>query len=249
MCSTRTGAAIPATPVGRSARDSRGRGNRQAFGAAACPVRAGHVGVSATATLPRSRADPAAPAFSPKPDRAPHPRRAGRISGERWSAGRRATSWGSRVHFARREGAGARPSLRDVATPYLEDLYEATHENVNLGVLHGTDVLFLARVTGHRSSEVLLRVGDTLPAPARRPARCCSTFAPRECGGAGARPRTHPTDPAHRRDAGHVPQAAAHHRRAGLLRQRRGDPPRASCPASGGARARARTVRRSRPCR
>ncbi len=55
-------------------------------------------------------------------------------------------------------------SLRDIALPFLEDLYEATHENVNLGVLHGSDVLFLARVAGHLSSDVVLRVGDTLPA-------------------------------------------------------------------------------------
>jgi DNA-binding IclR family transcriptional regulator len=71
-------------------------------------------------------------------------------------------------------------SLRDSALPYLEDLYEATHENVNLGVLHGTDVLFLARVTGHRSSEVLLRVGDTLPAHSTSIGKALLAHAPRE---------------------------------------------------------------------
>lgn len=35
---------------------------------------------------------------------------------------------------------------------------------MNLGVLHGVDSFYLARVTGHRSSDVILRVGDTLPA-------------------------------------------------------------------------------------
>lgn len=69
-------------------------------------------------------------------------------------------------------------SLRDVATPFLEDLYEATHENVNLGVLHGTDVLFLARVTGHRSSDVLLRVGDTLPAHSTSTGKALLAHAP-----------------------------------------------------------------------
>ena len=48
--------------------------------------------------------------------------------------------------------------------PFLEALYESTHENVHLGVLHGCDVLYLARVTGHRSSDVILRVGNFLPA-------------------------------------------------------------------------------------
>lgn len=55
-------------------------------------------------------------------------------------------------------------ALRELALPFLEDLYAATHENTNLGVLHGTDVLYLARVQGHQSSRVVLRVGDTLPA-------------------------------------------------------------------------------------
>ncbi|MGH3319892.1 MAG: IclR family transcriptional regulator [Streptosporangiaceae bacterium] len=70
-------------------------------------------------------------------------------------------------------------SLRDIALPYLEDLYEATHENVNLAVLHGTDVLFLARVTGHRSSDVLLRVGDTLPAHSTSTGKALLAYAPR----------------------------------------------------------------------
>ena len=71
-------------------------------------------------------------------------------------------------------------TLRDVAMPYLEDLYEATHENSNLGVLHGTEVLFLARVTGHRSSDVVLRVGDTLPAHSTSVGKALLAYAPRE---------------------------------------------------------------------
>jgi DNA-binding IclR family transcriptional regulator len=71
-------------------------------------------------------------------------------------------------------------NLRDIALPYLEDLYEATHENVNLGVLHGTDVLFLARVTGHQSSDVILRVGDTLPAHSTSIGKALLAYAPPE---------------------------------------------------------------------
>ena len=92
-------------------------------------------------------------------------------------------------------------SLRDVALPYLEDLYEATHENVNLGVLHGTDVLFLARVTGHRSSDVLLRVGDTLPAHSTSTGKVMLAHAPREVDRPGRRQRPQPAHPAHRGDA------------------------------------------------
>jgi DNA-binding IclR family transcriptional regulator len=54
--------------------------------------------------------------------------------------------------------------LRHRALPYLEDLYEATHENVHLAVLHGTDTLFLEKVTGHRSTPIISRVGSVLPA-------------------------------------------------------------------------------------
>jgi DNA-binding IclR family transcriptional regulator len=71
-------------------------------------------------------------------------------------------------------------SLREMALPYLEDLYEATHENVNLGVLHGVDVLYLARVQGHRSSDVILRVGDTLPAHSTSSGKALLAFAPRD---------------------------------------------------------------------
>ena len=71
-------------------------------------------------------------------------------------------------------------SLRDMALPFLEDLYEATHENVNLGVLHGVDSLYLARVTGHRSSDVILRVGDTLPAHSTSIGKALLAHAPHE---------------------------------------------------------------------
>jgi DNA-binding IclR family transcriptional regulator len=71
-------------------------------------------------------------------------------------------------------------SLRAMALPYLEDLYEATHENVNLGVLHGAEVLYLARVQGHRSSDVVLRVGDTLPAHSTSIGKALLAHAPAE---------------------------------------------------------------------
>jgi DNA-binding IclR family transcriptional regulator len=70
-------------------------------------------------------------------------------------------------------------NLRDLAMPFLEDLYEATHENVNLGVLYeNTEVLYLARITGHRSSDVVLRVGDTLPAHSTSIGKALLAYAP-----------------------------------------------------------------------
>lgn len=99
-----------------------------------------------------------------------------------WGAlerGRRGYQLGVRL-FMLGEMVPRQGSLRDVALPYLEDLYEATHENVNLGTLHGTEVLFLARVTGHRSSDVLLRVGDTLPAHSTSIGKALLAFSPGE---------------------------------------------------------------------
>lgn len=100
-------------------------------------------------------------------------------------------SWGALERGARGYQLGVRlfmlgakvprqGSLRDIAMPYLEDLYEATHENVNLGVLHGTEVLFVARVAGHRSTDVLLRVGDTLPAHSTSIGKALLAFSPPE---------------------------------------------------------------------
>lgn len=54
--------------------------------------------------------------------------------------------------------------LRDAALPYLEDLYEATHENIHLAVLDGVHTLFLEKVTGRQSMPIISRVGGRLPA-------------------------------------------------------------------------------------
>jgi DNA-binding IclR family transcriptional regulator len=54
--------------------------------------------------------------------------------------------------------------LREAALPYLEDLYEATHENIHLAVPDGVNTLFLEKVTGHDSMPIVSRVGGRLPA-------------------------------------------------------------------------------------
>jgi DNA-binding IclR family transcriptional regulator len=57
-----------------------------------------------------------------------------------------------------------RRELREAALPYMEDLYEATHENVHLSVLDGVNILFLEKVSGHRSMPIGSRVGVRMPA-------------------------------------------------------------------------------------
>ena len=53
--------------------------------------------------------------------------------------------------------------LREAALPFLQDLYEATHENVQLAVLDGTEAVYLERIAGRDSVHVVTRVGGRLP--------------------------------------------------------------------------------------
>ncbi|MER5755514.1 IclR family transcriptional regulator [Streptomyces sp. NPDC002088] len=54
-------------------------------------------------------------------------------------------------------------ALRQVALPYLEDLYEATHENVQLAVRDGSDVVYIEWLSGRSSVGVHIRVGARWP--------------------------------------------------------------------------------------
>jgi DNA-binding IclR family transcriptional regulator len=49
--------------------------------------------------------------------------------------------------------------LREAAMPFLEDLYEVTHENVQLAVREGIEVVFVERIAGRTAVPVLTRVG------------------------------------------------------------------------------------------
>ncbi|MFF4833587.1 IclR family transcriptional regulator [Streptomyces sp. NPDC001315] len=54
-------------------------------------------------------------------------------------------------------------ALRQVALPYLEDLYEATHENVQLAVRDGSDVVYIEWLSGRSAVGVHIRVGARWP--------------------------------------------------------------------------------------
>jgi DNA-binding IclR family transcriptional regulator len=58
-----------------------------------------------------------------------------------------------------RRGVG----LREAALPFLEDLYEATHENIQLAVLDGTDAVYVDRISGRKAVHVVTRAGSRLP--------------------------------------------------------------------------------------
>jgi DNA-binding IclR family transcriptional regulator len=68
--------------------------------------------------------------------------------------------------------------LRQCAMPVLEDLYEATHENVQLCVLEGLEVVFIERISGRHAIGVLSRVGGRLPAHVTSGGQVMLAFAP-----------------------------------------------------------------------
>lgn len=53
--------------------------------------------------------------------------------------------------------------LREAALPFMEDLYEATHGNVQLAVRDGLDTVYVERLAGRLSIGVRTRVGLRFP--------------------------------------------------------------------------------------
>lgn len=70
--------------------------------------------------------------------------------------------------------------LREAALPFMEDLYEVTHETVHLAVLEGTEVLYIERIQGHHKQRQLAsRVGGRLPAYCTGVGKALLAFNPR----------------------------------------------------------------------
>jgi DNA-binding IclR family transcriptional regulator len=46
--------------------------------------------------------------------------------------------------------ASVERGLLEVAIPFLQDLYERTHETVHLGVREGIEVVYVEKIGGHR---------------------------------------------------------------------------------------------------
>ncbi|WP_216907407.1 IclR family transcriptional regulator [Nocardia noduli] len=59
--------------------------------------------------------------------------------------------------------APVQTGLRQVASPFLHDLYGATLATVHLAVREGQEVLYLDRLSGHTSVPVVSKVGSRLP--------------------------------------------------------------------------------------
>ncbi|MFD5648706.1 IclR family transcriptional regulator [Streptomyces sp. NPDC127039] len=54
-------------------------------------------------------------------------------------------------------------ALRETARPFMEDLYEATHENVQLAVRDHLDVVYIERISGRTAVGVRTKVGARWP--------------------------------------------------------------------------------------
>lgn len=59
--------------------------------------------------------------------------------------------------------ASTERSLLEIAMPFLQDLYERTHETVHLGVLDGPEVLYVTKIGGHRQANAPSRTGGRMP--------------------------------------------------------------------------------------
>lgn len=76
--------------------------------------------------------------------------------------------------------APAARKLRTVARPYLEDLYEVTHQHVHLAVIDGLRALYLERFSPHEAVPVISDVGTRLPLHATGVGLVLLAYAPVE---------------------------------------------------------------------
>ncbi|RAY16110.1 IclR family transcriptional regulator [Actinomadura craniellae] len=70
--------------------------------------------------------------------------------------------------------------LRELALPYMEDLYAATRENVQLAVLSDDQALYVERLRGPRSVPIVTRVAAELPLHATGVGKVLLAFGPPE---------------------------------------------------------------------
>ncbi|KAA0941161.1 IclR family transcriptional regulator [Streptomyces apricus] len=76
--------------------------------------------------------------------------------------------------------ASVERGLLEVATPFLEDLYERTHELVHLGTREGTEVVYVAKMGGHQQAHSPSRLGGRMPLHATALGKMLLSHAPTE---------------------------------------------------------------------
>jgi DNA-binding IclR family transcriptional regulator len=76
--------------------------------------------------------------------------------------------------------APVQTGLRELASPFLHDLYGATLATVHLAVREGTQALYVDRLAGHASVPVVSRTGSRLPLYATGVGKVLLAYAPAE---------------------------------------------------------------------
>ncbi|MET0840138.1 MAG: IclR family transcriptional regulator [Marmoricola sp.] len=76
--------------------------------------------------------------------------------------------------------APVQTGLRQLASPFLHDLYGATLATVHLAVRDGSEVLYLDRLSGHASVPVVSTIGSRLPMHATGVGKVLLAHAPAE---------------------------------------------------------------------
>lgn len=76
--------------------------------------------------------------------------------------------------------APVQTGLRDVAAPFLQDLYGATAATVHLAVRDGTRALYVDRISGHTSVQAVSRVGGLFPLHSTGVGKVLLAYAPAE---------------------------------------------------------------------
>jgi DNA-binding IclR family transcriptional regulator len=74
--------------------------------------------------------------------------------------------------------APVQTGLRQLASPYLHDLYGATLATVHLAVRDDLEVLYVDRLSGHASVPVVSRIGSRLPIHATGVGKVLLAYAP-----------------------------------------------------------------------
>jgi DNA-binding IclR family transcriptional regulator len=74
--------------------------------------------------------------------------------------------------------APVQTGLREVASPFLHDLYGATLATVHLAVRDGARALYVDRLAGHASVPVVSRIGSRLPLHATGVGKVLLAYAP-----------------------------------------------------------------------
>lgn len=75
---------------------------------------------------------------------------------------------------------GPQRRLRELAVPYMQDLYEATHETVQLGILDYLEVVYIEKIESHRSVKLPTFVGARMPAHCTALGKVLLAFRDRE---------------------------------------------------------------------